>query len=146
MTAPAARSFTIATSGRPETGARRWWLVRIHDTLDQLRAAASRYDTAPDFSQAYAVCHTAGWITLSGATRFGANGYAGIIRFAATHLTGEVVVHELLHAACAVYRMVHAEDVRLGRGVSDREEQLAYILGELFATFEQHFTREATLP
>lgn len=129
------RSFTIATD---RVGPRRWWLVRIHATLEGLRAAASAYHPGVDFSQCYGACHTALWDTGHG-QRYGQRGYAGIIRFAASHITGEIAAHELVHAAVATYRMQVREDVRLGRTVGAREEDLAYIYGELYAAFEIRF-------
>jgi hypothetical protein len=130
-------TFTIATD---RVGPRRWWLVRVHDNLDELRRAASAYHPDVDFSQCWGCCHAAVWLDQDGKlVRYGHRGYAGVLRFAADHLTGEVVAHELVHAAVATYRMNIAQDVRLGRGVGEREEQLAYIYGELYAAFEARF-------
>ncbi len=128
------RSFTIATSGR--TSPRRWWRVRIYPTVEQLRAAAHRCQPGTDFSQACGVCHTARWRTETG-LRYGHRGYAGIIRLAETHLIGEIVGHELLHAAVATYRMTISQDVRLGRSPGPREEDLAYLFGELYTSFAE---------
>lgn len=131
------RTFTIATD---RVGPRRWWLVRIHDSLDELRRAAARYHPGVDFSTCEGCCHAASWVDDGGRhVRYGKRGYAGVIRLADGRLTGEVVAHELLHAAVATYRMNVAADVRLGRGVGEREEQLAYIFGDLYAAFEQRF-------
>lgn len=126
------RSFTIATSG--QTSPRRWWWVRIYPTVEQLRAAATRSSPGTDFGQAYGVCHTARWWTETG-LRYGKRGYAGVIRLAQPHLTGEIVGHELLHAAVAVYRMTINPDVRVGRACGPREEALAYLFGELYSSF-----------
>lgn len=133
------RSFTIATTGRVPP--RRWWWVRVYDTPDQLRAAAHR--SVPGYGRAH-------WSDTLGCCqpvpqririhRDGteqpvepANGYAGTIRLAATHLTPEVLAHETLHAAAAVYRMNVHHAVSLGNGCRRNEERLAYIHGELFA-------------
>jgi hypothetical protein len=127
------RSFTIGT-GR--VGPRRWWIVRIHDTVEKLRAAATGYAPGVDFTECYGCCHAAGWIDHTGTRRHGLRGYAGIIRLADGYVTAEIVTHELVHAAVATYRMQVREDVRLGRTVGQCEEALAYIYGELFAAFE----------
>lgn len=129
-------SFTIATD---RVGPRRWWIVRIHPDLDALRTAAAAYHPGTDFGDCHACCHAYVWVHPDGQHERGSGGYAGIIRFAATHLTGELIAHELVHAAVATYRMNVAGDVRLGRGVGEREEQLAYIYGELYADFETRF-------
>lgn len=133
------RTFTIATSG--DYGTRRWWLVRIHPTLAALRASAAAYDPRTDYTTSYGVCHTAMWVdTVTGAaTRYGGRGYAGLIRLAATALTGATIAHELLHAAVAVYRMNHHQQVYLGgESGTDEEEHLARIFGELHQDFCRH--------
>ncbi len=138
------RTFTISTSGN--TGPRRWWMVRIHPTLAALRAAAAAYDPRTDFTTSYGVCHTAMWVDAftGAATRFGARGYAGLIRLAATAMTGENVAHELLHAAVAVYRMNHSQEVCLGgESGTDEEEHLARIFGELHQAFCRHIPYQA---
>jgi hypothetical protein len=138
-------SFTISTD---RVGCRRWWLVRVYDDVEAMRRAGAAYDPSVDFSQCYACCQAAVWRDDTGAiVRFGAYGYAGVIRFCSKMMTSEVVAHELVHAAVAVYRMNVVEDVRLGKNVGEREEQLAYIYGDLYASFEAAFHRQpARLP
>lgn len=53
-------------------------------------------------------------------------------------VTSEIVAHELVHAAVAVYRMNVRGDVRLGEDCGEREEQLAYIYGELYGSLMSH--------
>lgn len=62
-------------------------------------------------------------------------GLAGVIRLSAENLYPEVIHHELLHASCATYRMNVALDLNLGSAYDDmdREEDLAYIHGQLAA-------------
>lgn len=135
---PAGASFTIACD---YGGARRWWRVRIHRSVDELRRAAARYAPGTDFSECYGCCHHAVWVDggSGGFARYGCNGYAGVIRFAPPYVTGEVVAHELVHAAVAAYRMNIARDVRLGEDCGEAEEALAYIYGQLYAQFETRF-------
>lgn len=128
-------SLRIATDG--VHGPRRWFRVRIHDTVDQLRAAGSRYRPGEDFTQALGLCHPVRHPAP-------ANGFAGVIRFARSYLTGEIVAHELLHASLVVYRLNVRADVRLGNGCGEREEQLAWIHGALYADFETHFHHTLT--
>lgn len=132
------RSFRIVTNSQRHE--RRWWRVRLYDDVTALRTAAARYDPGVDFSECYGCCQTFAWIDDDG-RRWGRNGYGGVIRYSALHLTGEIAAHELVHAAVATYRMVVRPDVRLGRGVGDREEDLAYIYGELYASFEVGYHR-----
>lgn len=63
------------------------------------------------------------------------NGLAGVIRLSAENLYPEVIYHELLHAACATYRMNVEVELNLGTAYEDmgREEDLAYIYGQLAA-------------
>lgn len=142
MGKPRGSSFTVSTD---VGGTRRWWTVRIHPDVEHLRRAARRHHPSVDFSECAGVCQAAVWVDYGTGelTRYGANGYAGIIRLAPPYVTGAIVAHELLHAAVATYRMNVDSDVRLGEGVGEREEQLAYIYGDLYADFERHFEHPA---
>jgi hypothetical protein len=124
------RSFTFGTTGR--RGHRRWFWARIHADAQQLRLAAGRLRPGEDFSECYGCLHPV-------PDPAPANGLAGTLRLAASYLQSEVIAHELVHAALVVYRLNIRPDVRLGTGCGQREEDLAYIYGELFADFEQHF-------
>lgn len=139
------RSFRISTE---RIGPRRWWLVVIHDTLTELQDAAHRYrpEMGRDWwTDCYGCCHPTtrqahtaadGTVTYSEPV----SGYAGMIRYTTEQLTDELVTHELMHAAVATYRMNVCADVRLGRGCGQREESLAYIYGELYASLLRHLT------
>jgi hypothetical protein len=131
------RLFFISTTTRP----RRWWQVRIHDTADELRAAAERYNPkrhGDTWDDVYGVHQPFGtYINReTGARRYPSNGFAGVIRFVEGRVTSEIVAHELVHAALWCYRMNHQRNVRLGVDCGPREEDLAYIYGELYASFE----------
>jgi hypothetical protein len=62
---------------------------------------------------------------------------AGTLRLVDGNVTSEIVAHELMHAALQVYRGNVARSVRLEADCGPREEQLAYIYGELFASFQE---------
>lgn len=96
--------------------------------------AAYRLRPGEDFSECYGCLHPV-------PDPAPVNGFAGTLRLAAGYLKSEIVAHELVHAALVVYRLNLRPDVRLGTGCGRREEDLAYIYGELFADFEQHFHR-----
>lgn len=129
------RTFTIATT----FARRRWWRVAVHDTLDELRKAAHQYRPwvgREHWAETEGCCHPAGHLDRDGALHYPRNGFAGVIRYAQPSLTAEIVAHELVHAAAATLRSLGPRDLRLGdgyRGTLLREEQLAYIYGELFA-------------
>lgn len=132
------RSFTISTD---RVGLRRWCLVRIHDNVEDLRRAAHRL--RPDtgiawWDECYGCFHpTWHWFhPETKARRYSANGYAGLMRFAEDHVTSEIVAHELVHAAVQIYRMNVKTDMRLGSNCGAREEDFAYIYGELYADLE----------
>lgn len=124
-------------------GTHRWFWVRIHADVRDLRAACHR--TRPHLGRRYwddaaAVCHSAtaryrDTDVEMAEPHWPANGYAGTIRFAADRMTPEIIAHELVHAACQVYRMNHALRVDLGDGFDldslGREENFAYIYGGL---------------
>lgn len=139
-----ARRFRIATSG--EVGPARWWWVVIHPDLDAMRAAARAWcgDVYPDefWEDTAGLCQPVGWWEPEDDPRvrhYPESGYAGVIRFAAGHVDAAVVAHELVHAAVAVYRMNCCPDVRLGQQCGRREEELAYLYGELFAAFQERY-------
>lgn len=116
-------SFTISTS----RVARSWWIVRIHPDLDNLRRAAHRYRPQHGltwWSECYACCQP---------VHSKPGGFGGILRFGQDHLYLEVLAHEVAHAAAATYRANIDPELNLGAECSDREEDLAYIYGELLA-------------
>ena len=126
---------------RTETPPRRWWRAVVHDSAMDLHAAAQRYNPKPageTWDNVYGVHQPFGtYINReTNERRYPRNGFAGVIRFVAGHVTPEVVAHELVHAALWCYRMNHKRDVRLGTDCGPREEDLAYIYGELYASFE----------
>jgi hypothetical protein len=125
------RSFTISTD---RISPRRWCWVRVHDTAEDMVRAAIRLNPRSSGGSDRAAwdgcygCFQPSWEDCKTA-------YAGTLRLVDGWVTPEIVAHELVHAACQVYRMnVHA-DVRLGTGCRRREEDLAYIYGELHASF-----------
>jgi hypothetical protein len=134
------RSFTISTD---RIGPRRWCWVRVHDNVDQLRDAQHRLTPSgprgemDSFGCFQSVPYRISYLTNpDGDGRWPANGYAGTIRLAEGWVTSEVVPHELVHAAAQIYRMNVARVVNLGEDCGDREEDLAYIYGELFADLQ----------
>lgn len=137
------RSFVIATD---RFGPRRWWRVVIHDDLEQLQDAAYRYRRADGVPRAHwdgveGCCHPAGRLYRKGGpVSWPRNGFRGLVRLAESLLTPEIIAHELVHAAVATLRSFTGGDVRLGNGVTGsslREEQLAYIYGELFQDLQR---------
>jgi hypothetical protein len=135
VTAGGAAQFTLSTnrSGPDNHFPRTWLRVRIHPTVEHLQHAAWQH--RPEGGKGYwdgcVGCFHPSIPTGEDQT------YAGLLRLAEGHITPEIVAHELLHAACTVYRMRVCSDIRLGTGARGREEALAYIYGELFADFHQ---------
>lgn len=133
------RRFTIAAN---RVGPRRWCRVHIHDTVKQLRAAAHR--TSPWHGRGWwddcLGCFQPSPVRMDAVTgQVRETAYAGVLRLAEERLTAEIVAHELVHAALAIYRMNVHPNVHLGNGCRRREEQLAYIYGQLYASFEAKF-------
>lgn len=137
------RAFTIAS----QLGGRCWWRVVVYDSVEQLRDAAYQHlkrEGVPreHWKDTDGCCHPAGRLYDGNSqVSFPRNGYRGVIRYAAPLLTPEIVGHELVHAAVATLRsFLGGRDVRLGNGHSGslmREEQLAYLYGELFADLQR---------
>lgn len=139
-----ARRFRITTTGR--VGPPRWWWVIVHGSLEQMRRAAIRWpytdDTAEDLAEALGLCQPMGWWENDdepGVRYYPETGYAGVLRFTVGHTGPEIVGHELVHAAVATYRMNVSSDACLGERCGDEEEDLAYLYGELYASFRSRY-------
>ncbi|MFD8496330.1 hypothetical protein [Amycolatopsis sp. NPDC059657] len=134
--APRLRRFTISTD---RIGPRRWCWVRIHPDEAHFAAAAKRlapWHDEPGWWDGCLGCfQPTGWIEHDdGAIEYPRNGFAGTLRLIDGHVTSEIVAHELVHAAVQIYRMNVKRDVRLSRDCGQREEELAYIYGELYGS------------
>ena len=133
------RSFAISTD---RIGPRRWCWVRIHPDADSLRRAGHRH--RPDngrgwWDECYGCFQPARYEQdTTGDVHYPPNGYAGVLRLSRPDLTAEIAAHELVHAAATIYRMNVTRTIRLGDGHTgfEREEDFAYIYGELYASFE----------
>lgn len=133
-------SFRIGTRGDEMTGPARWVRVVIHPHVADMHRLARRRspwsppeeDTRGMFQPAptYERFDGKQWVK-----RWPAN-YAGIMRLCRGWVTSEIVAHELMHAACQIYRMSVAGWIRLENDCGRREESLAYIYGQLFAGFQ----------
>lgn len=142
--------FKVATG---YTAPRRWFWVRIYDSVDSLRAVANRwavwsngsggeYDDCVGCVQEVVPMIPA-WYAEddqdclpSMGLEWPADGFAGVIRLSYEWLTTEIIAHEVTHAAVTVFRM----NVRMRpelEGMLDperpNEEALAYAVGELTA-------------
>jgi hypothetical protein len=109
----------------------------VHATVVQLRAHAQRLNPSGGWDDClggfqppprYLHGDDPGWVR---------NGYAGTLRFAEPYVTSEIVAHELIHASLQIYRMNVDACVTLGSRVTEKEENLAYIYGELYAELEK---------
>jgi hypothetical protein len=116
-------------------GPKRYIRIVVHETTPALQRAAARY-RGTDFSNAAGCFHPAPererfhngeWTSVTDPH------WAGVLRVSKEWLDTEVVIHECLHAALAIYRMDVSTFVRLENGCGEREETLAYIAGDLTA-------------
>lgn len=125
-------------------GGKRWFSVKVYDTQEAMHAAAHKLKPLEGFGTfdgrllglvqpVPAFYHDSD--TEFQDPRWPRNGMAGTIRLSANHLWTEVIYHELVHAACQVYRMNFAREINLGPGWEDLsdEENFAYIYGQLAA-------------
>lgn len=141
--------MTVLEQWRLESthGGRRWFRVKIYDTQEAMHAAAHRLKPWEGFEKfdgrllgcvqtvpaSYA--HDDAELTTP---RWPVNRLAGTIRLCSQHLWTEIIYHEVVHAACQVYRMNFARELNLGTGWEDLndEENFAYIYGQLAADMD----------
>lgn len=123
---------------------RQWFRVYVHDSVETLRRAAVRYDTtgtAAEFKEALGICQESTVLyqdddaDFTGPVHYARGGFAGVIRLAQDHLVLEIVLHEVVHAACIAFRRLYDRNVALGDGFGsmENEERFAYIYGHLAA-------------
>jgi hypothetical protein len=138
-------SFRIGTAGDEMTGPARWIRVVVHpDVADMHRLARRRSPWSPPEDETRGMFQPAPvreWYDaeLKEWVRRWPASYAGIMRLARGWVTSEIVAHELMHAACAIYRMSVCALIRLEDDCGRREESLAYIYGQLFAGFQHEW-------
>lgn len=127
--------FTVHTEAPAPRG---WIHVVVHDTTEELRAAAAAHsrragvhtslDDAEACFQAAAYEATIdddGYVTTPAAA------YAGVLRLTPEHGTG-VIAHEATHAALAIYQRQFKFTLG-GDDDMDDEEPLAYAVGDIVA-------------
>ncbi len=90
-------SGRLITVSSRATGERRFVRVYVYDTVDELRAAGRRFNGG-DFEDAVGLCQ----LNRDG-RRSHALATTVIVRLCREHLGTRVVVHEMNHAAAAVY-------------------------------------------
>jgi hypothetical protein len=140
-----AEGFTLSAT---HVGPRRWIQVRVHPNSDHLVVAADRL--APHHGLGWwedcrGCFQPARYRIVQGQVVQAPNGYAGILRLAKGWITPEIVAHELVHAACQIYRMNVKAELRLSNGCGEREEQFAYIYGELAGAMQGKLSEHSLL-
>lgn len=106
--------------------------VIVYDDLDDLRDAAQRFtDQAPGyFADAFGVTQSyRPWLEDPPDSTDGPA--AGIVRYWRGALGTSVLVHEVTHIACAIYRRDHRPEHGTVDEGMDNEEILAYLVGNL---------------
>lgn len=117
-------------------GPKRWVRIHVHDSVEAFRQSAEKYSPNGVWEDKDAGFHPAiGRSRWNPKTKLweeiGTKGFTGVMDFCIEHLSTEIVVHECVHAAIAIYRMDIQTYINLGGPHSDREENLAYITGDL---------------
>lgn len=119
-------------------GPKRYIRIILHETIPELQAAARAYNPYDynGFRNAAACFHTplskeksidGEWVRVSN------EHYGGIIRFAREYINLEVVAHECVHAAAELWRLDVQPSLVIGKYCGPREENLAYMVGDLTA-------------
>lgn len=120
-----------------------WWWVRVHESQEELIAAANRMNAQRQVSArepegALALFQPSAlhyYIDAAGKlSRPQPEGYVGTMRFFSGGLSSEIVTHESLHCAMAIYRRRFEEEATFGMDCGPREENLAHIVGRVSQT------------
>lgn len=129
-------------------GPKRYVCIVIHDTVEQFRDACKRYsynDSSGSWEGAVGAFHPVDrrekysktkkrWINTT------PKHFAGVVRLCREWCTGEVIVHEVVHAACHIFRLDVAKRVNLGTNCHQNEEWFAYIVGDLTESVTEKLT------
>ncbi len=126
-------------------GSKRYIRIIVHDTTAEFQKASMRYRPWVDWSKAAGSfspapdrekCNDQGeWILMKPLP------WTGVLRLSREVLNFEVITHECVHAAAAIYRMDVKTTINLGYGCGPREETLAYIIGDLTASVAEALHR-----
>jgi hypothetical protein len=101
-----------------------WFTVKVYDTADQLCRAAAKYEDEP-YSEwtgtgaASGVFHS---VDISDKRPL----YLGVMRLCDQFMSPELIIHESVHAACALARAYTGGPLILGSDNVDTEEVVAY--------------------
>lgn len=112
--------------------------VLVHSSLKEFRSSYKKYDiqvygkVSPLIDDCYGVCHSYTKFRVSKGGKEEISNEVGIIRLSKPTCTTLVVSHELIHGALQIYRQEFNKPASFGSGVSEKEENLAYIYGDLF--------------
>ena len=128
-------------------GPKRYIAIVVYDDLDKFRDACSGLDRDPRMEWKEAVGGFFG-IPLSEKQnpktknweRSGPKHFAGTMRLAGGWTTDEVILHEVMHAACHIYRLDVDYSVDVGSYCETNEENLAYITGDIGASVVKSLT------
>ena len=133
-------SFYVATNRELTWGGRRRWLkIVIYDYVEDMYKDASRYSQVPisTFEGAYGLYQPPWYkiLVIPGQPDIPTHPrhYGGLIRLYKPKISQEVINHEAVHAAAAIWRMDVGDQVNLGNDCEDDEEKFAYMVGDLSA-------------
>ena len=116
-------------------GTRAWFWLLVYPGVDEMRRAATRYSGGVSFDGALGCFHPAPERYEYGedgdALPRGSRSFSGVMRLVSGRCQTDVVAHEATHAAAAIYRRNVEAEVNLGDDCDEREERLAYVVGDL---------------
>lgn len=124
-------------------GPARYIRVIIHDTHADFMRAAERYEWGPTIGDGrepwglFTPARPKQKYNLSTSEFVDVTDkhWAGLVRLSWEHFDYEIVAHEMVHAACQIYRMDVKPMVNLGFACRPNEETLAYMVGNLYGRF-----------
>ncbi len=121
-------------------GPKRYIRILVYDTLEEFEKASVSHERRRSGSKLPWDDAVGGFFPVNRRERYNKKTkkwypidrhFAGTMRLVDEYCSDEVIFHETTHAAIQIYRQDCEDDVRLGEGCDNREENLAYIIGDL---------------
>lgn len=116
-----------------------YFFVYVYDNLSDMREAITKFDKKRDYvdpdnnDDVLGVCQCYERFKVKKGKPDIRMPNIGSIRLSVDHCSSTIISHEVFHAAMQQYRVVYGK-ANFGTQCSEKEEDIAHIYGELFAS------------